>query len=148
MGSRDRQSGLSDLVRLGSLKPITHTELALDFDKVSGLQSPFDDVAQSSATSFLKQVIARSRVLGVSALTLPRSPLIQSEIFYVNLVPDLFTFGKKSFRRNIRDKKNRPPDFLEWRICGATLWLKLFYLVLNFLEFYCHVGFVLCTSLL
>jgi len=94
MGSQDRQSGLSDLVRLGSkrlnhgsLKPITHTELALEFDKVSGLQSTLDDVAHPSATS-LKQVIAKSRVLGVSALTLPRSPLLQSEIFDVVIIDE------------------------------------------------------------
>jgi DNA replication ATP-dependent helicase Dna2 len=100
MGSRKSKSGMSALVRLGgsrrpcheSVKPIIHSELALQLDKTSenrntDIERSHGDADHPSAAS-LKEVIATSRVLGVSALSLPRSPLLQSEIFDVVIIDE------------------------------------------------------------
>ena len=93
MGSKSK-SGMSALVRLRSrrpcresLKPIIHSELALELDKTSNKKSTHGDASHPSAAS-LKDVIATSRVLGVSALSLPRSPLLQAEMFDVVIVDE------------------------------------------------------------
>jgi DNA replication ATP-dependent helicase Dna2 len=100
MGSRKSKSGMSALVRLGgsrrpcheSVKPIIHFELALQLDKISenrntDVERTHADADHPSAAS-LKEVVAMSRVLGVSALSLPRSPLLQSEIFDVVIIDE------------------------------------------------------------
>ena len=90
----DPESRLSPLVRLASrrpnhesLKSIMHTELAFQLDQVSNIESSHSDAVHPSAAS-LVQVIARCRVLGVSALSLPRSPLLQSQQFDVVIIDE------------------------------------------------------------
>ncbi len=90
----DPESRLSALVRLASrrpchesLKSIMHTELAFQLDKVSNIESSHSDAVHPSAAS-LVEVIERCRVLGVSALSLPRSPLLQTQQFDVVIIDE------------------------------------------------------------
>jgi DNA replication ATP-dependent helicase Dna2 len=99
MGSRDSKSGMSALVRLGSrrpchesVRPIIHTKLALELDKIRENHNAVEEMTHGDdnhpSASSLKEVIATSRVVGVSALSLPRSPVLQSEIFDVVIIDE------------------------------------------------------------
>lgn len=99
MGSRDSKSKLPALIRVGNnrpgnqkLRPIIHSEVALKLDKTSknqinDVETANGDSNHPSAAS-LKEVIAASRILGVSALSLPRSSLLQSEVFDVVIIDE------------------------------------------------------------
>jgi len=105
MGSRNSKSGASNLVRLGngrscheSVKTILHLELAREMDKISENRddSPHQQsrsgktygyIEHPSAVS-LKGVITNARIVGVTALSLPRSPLLQHEVFDLVIIDE------------------------------------------------------------
>ena len=94
MGSLDPKSGTSDLVRIGkgsscheSVKSILHSELARELDKILENRDANIPDQQPSVVS-LKGVIAGARIVGITALSLPRSPLLQNEIFDVVIIDE------------------------------------------------------------
>mmetsp|Transcript_7691 Transcript_7691/g.19016 ORF Transcript_7691/g.19016 Transcript_7691/m.19016 type:complete len:2040 (-) Transcript_7691:119-6238(-) len=95
LGMKDQRTKLSSLVRVGRenschtyVKPITHTELAADYIQTSCVSSFTNtDEARPSAES-LRAVIKAARIVGVSALTLPRSQLLRQEQFDVVIIDE------------------------------------------------------------
>ena len=88
----------SALVRIGSerqchesVKKILHSELALELDRSSNSlnnRTLNDENVEHASAASLRQVVTACRILGVSALSLPRSPLLKSEIFDVVIVDE------------------------------------------------------------
>ena len=95
MGSTNAQSGTSELVRLGnknscheSVKTILHSELARKVDTMSENLGKTGDYPQHPSAISIKRVITDARIVGVTALSLPRSPLLQNEIFDVVIIDE------------------------------------------------------------
>jgi len=98
MGSRNSKLEKSALVRIGSerqchesVKKILHSELALELDRSSNSlnnRTLNDENVEHASAASLRQVVTACRILGVSALSLPRSPLLKSEIFDVVIVDE------------------------------------------------------------
>ncbi|MGK3734044.1 MAG: DNA replication ATP-dependent helicase Dna2 [Bacillariaceae sp.] len=96
MGSLNPKSGTSDLVRIGkgsscheSVRSILHSELARELDNISeNRDADIPDQQSHPSVVSLKGIIAGARIVGVTALSLPRSPLLQNEIFDVVIIDE------------------------------------------------------------
>lgn len=97
MVETDSTSGLPPLVRLGNVntchegvKPVLQSVLASNLDRVSfqKLDSVEQKDVENPSASSLKKVVANARIVGVSALSAPRSPLLQGQIFDVVIIDE------------------------------------------------------------
>jgi DNA replication ATP-dependent helicase Dna2 len=94
VGSRHPETGMPVLVRLGyerscheGVKPILHSALAQKIETVENTTNPIALGNGASAES-LKKVISGARIVGVSALSLSRSPLLQRENFDMVIIDE------------------------------------------------------------
>jgi DNA replication ATP-dependent helicase Dna2 len=91
MGSLDRNTGMSALVRLGQnkschkdIEKILHSELAKGLTKSTEAE---EDISGSSASS-LQKIVSSARIVGVTALSLPRSAVLRNEDFDVVILDE------------------------------------------------------------
>jgi DNA replication ATP-dependent helicase Dna2 len=93
LGVKDRETKLSPLLRIGrqqschaSIKSIIHTELAANYHQSLSTSTNADGLGPCAAA--FRTVIDAARIVGVSALTLPRSSLLREEHFDVVIVDE------------------------------------------------------------